>query len=293
MIEKLELKQVRTLAVLLQTGSISATAEHLSLSQQAVSQQLNRLRELLGDPLFVRSGQGMAPTHYARSIEAQLQHVLAAVQAIPLPGQQALNELDRALVISATDYTQQLIALPLLAELREWAPNVRLKLINIEAQSLTRRMQQGDIDLALTTSAYVPEGLESRALFTEEYRLYSAHHSVPDNTALSLSQLVGLDFVVTSPGTADFKGSAQDWFERRDIKRRVVLSVPSFYMAQRALQQAALVAFLPRRLPRLEGIYELPLQPLPPGYEVVAAYHPSAASDPLLRRVLTWMQTYF
>lgn len=293
MIEKLELKQVRTLAVLLQTGSISAAAERLGLSQQAVSQQLNRLRDLLGDPLFVRSGQGMAPTHYARSIEAQLQQVLAAVQAIPLPGQQELGELERTLVISATDYTQHLIALPLVAALREWAPKVRLKIINIESQSLTRRMQQGEIDLALTTSAYVPEGLESRALFTEEYRLYSAHIAQPKSGIIRLPELVDFDFVVTSPGTADFKGSAQDWFERRGVKRQVVLSVPSFYMAQRALQQAALVAFLPARLPQPEGIKELSLETMPPGYEVVAAYHPSAAYDPLLLAVLDWLQTRF
>lgn len=293
MIEKLELKQVRTLAVLLQTGSISSAAERLGLSQQAVSQQLSRLRELLGDPLFVRSGQGMAPTHYARSIEAPLQQVLAAVQAIPLPGEQALSELERTLVISATDYTQHLIALPLLAALREWAPKVRLKIINIESQSLTRRMQQGEIDLALTTSAYVPEGLESRALFTEEYRLCSARVRLAPDAVLTLPQLADFDFVVTSPGTADFKGSAQDWFERRGIKRRVVLSVPTFHMAQLALQTSELVAFLPARLPLLDKVQELPLQTLPPGYEVVVAYHSSAASDPLLMRVISWMQRTF
>lgn len=293
MIEKLELKQLRTLVALLQSHSISAAAESLGVSQQAVSQQLNRLRDLLGDALFVRSGQGIAPTPYARSIEAQLQQVLAAVQSIPLPGQQALRELERTLVISATDYTQHLVALPLLSALREWAPKVRLKLINIESQSLTRRMQQGEIDLALTTSAYVPDGLESRALFTEEYRLFSVHLAQPKGALLTLPQLVDFDFVVTSPGTADFKGSAQDWFERRGIKRRVLLSVPSFYMAQLALQSSELVAFLPARLPLLDKVRELPLETLPPGYEVVAAYHPSAASDPLLVSVLDWLQSRF
>ncbi|WP_108125876.1 LysR family transcriptional regulator [Saccharospirillum mangrovi] len=293
MIEKLELKQLRTLSVLLQTGSISAAAEALGVTQQAVSAQLNRLRSLLGDDLFVRSGQGIAPTLYARSLQTQVQQILTAVQAIPLPGQQDLRTLERTLVISATDYTQHLVALPLATALRDWAPGVRLKIINIESQALTRRMQQGDIDLALTTSGYVPNGLTSIALFTEEYRLCSAHLSIPQDQALALSELAGFDFVVTSPGTADFKGSAQDWFERRGIERRVVLSVPSFYMAQRALQMSPMVAFLPARLPLLAGVYCLPLETQPPGYEVVAAYHPGAASDPLLVQVLSWLQNRF
>lgn len=293
MIEKLELKQLRTLAVLLQSHSISASAEMLGVTQQAVSAQLNRLRALLGDDLFVRSGQGLAPTPYARSLQTQLEQILSAVQAIPLPGQQDLARLERTLVISATDYTQHLLALPLATALRDWAPRVRLKIINIESQTLTRRMQQGEIDLALTTSAYVPNGLTSVALFTEEYRLCSAGIPAPEHGPLKLSQLSDFDFVVTSPGTADFKGSAQDWFERRGIQRNVVLSVPSFDMTQRALQRSKMVAFLPARLPLLDGIHPLPLETLPPGYEVVAAHHPGASADPLLTRVLAWLRTQF
>jgi len=183
--------------------------------------------------------------------------------------------------------------LPLLTALREWAPKVRLKIINIESQALTKRMQQGQIDLALTSSAYVPNGLNSVALFSEEYRLCSAGITMPDDQPLALSQLTDFDFVVTSPGTADFKGSAQDWFERRGIQRKVVLSVPSFYMAQRALQNSQLVAFLPARLPLLEGVLPLQLDTQPPGYEVVAAFHPGSASDPLLQRVLEWLKAQF
>lgn len=291
MIEKLEIKHLRTFATLSKLLNLSATAEALGISQQAVSAQLNRMREVLGDALFVRSGRGVVATAYARSLEEPVQQALAALQAIPLPaGGEDLSQLNRTLVISATDYTQRVVVAPLLGELRAWAPGVRLKLINIESQHLTRRMQEGEIDLALTTSAYVPTGLISEPLFVEQYRLYS---SQPATKELSLGELGDLDFIVTSPGVANFKGSADDWFERQGIARQVALSVPSFFMAEEALRRTRMVAFLPARLAPFTGLHEWPLAKHPPGFEVVAACHPSSAGDTLLRRIIDWARKHF
>jgi DNA-binding transcriptional LysR family regulator len=66
MIEKLELNHLRMLSALYRRGSMSAAAEHLDdVSLQAVSLQLKRVRDILGDSLFVRTGHGMVPTSYA------------------------------------------------------------------------------------------------------------------------------------------------------------------------------------------------------------------------------------
>lgn len=50
--------------------------------------------------------------------------------------------------------------------------------------------------------------------------------------------------------------------------------------------QCDLVAFVPSRLLPCDGLFEVPLEKSPPGFELVAACHPSAVSDPLLSRVL-------
>jgi len=50
--------------------SVTIAASNLHLTQPAVSKQLNRLREVLEDPLFVRTSDGMAPTPRAEAIGA-------------------------------------------------------------------------------------------------------------------------------------------------------------------------------------------------------------------------------
>lgn len=286
MIENLELNHLRMLSALYEQGTVSAAAEALGLSQQAVSLQLKRTREILGDPLFVRTGRGMAPTAYGQLIRPHVRQLLALVHALPLPKSIPLEDLDRTLSISATDHAQRIVVDPLVRALRRAAPRVKLKISNIESASLVRRMQEGELDLAFTSSGYVPEGLLSTPLFTERYVCVAARRLAEAPDALPLEALVAHDFLVVSPAVPGFDGSAAGWFEQQGLRRRVVASVPSFFMALAYLRQSDMVAFMPSRLLPSEGLFEVPIEKYPPGFEVVAAYHPSALSDPLLTWVL-------
>lgn len=293
MIEKLELNHLRMLSALYRMGSMSAAAEHLDVSQQAVSLQLKRVRDILGDPLFVRTGHGMVPTSYGLLIQPHVLRVLELVNAIPAATSVPLESLERTLSISATDHAQRIIVGDLVRELRRVAPHVRVKVSNIESATLVRRMQQGEISVAFTSNGYVPEGLVSTPLFTERYVCVAARPLTEAGMTLPLEALVQYDFIVVSPAMPSFDGSAGSWFEQQGLRRRVVASVPSFFMAQDYLRQSDMVAFMPSRLLPCEGLFEVPLEKYPPGYQVVAAYHPSAQADPLLAWVLDRVRARF
>ena len=47
---------------------VATVAENLGLTQPAVSNALSRLRKMLGDELFLRTGRGMEPTPYAAQL---------------------------------------------------------------------------------------------------------------------------------------------------------------------------------------------------------------------------------
>jgi len=286
MIEKLELNHLRTLSALYEQGTVSAAAEALDVSQQAVSLQLKRVREILGDPLFLRTGQGMVPTAYGQLLQPHVRQVLALIHALPMPTSIPLEHIERTLSISATDHAQRLILGDLIRELRRAAPRVRVKISNIESAGLVRRMQEGDIDMAFTSNGYVPEGLLSTPLFTERYVCVAGRPLTEGPGALSLQALVAHDFLVVSPAVPGFDGSAGGWFEQQGLRRRVVASVPSFFMALEYLRQTDMVAFIPSRLLPCEGLFEVALEKYPPGFQVVAAHLPSAMSDSLLSWVL-------
>lgn len=293
MIEKLEINHLRTLDALYKFENLSAAAEYLDVSQQAISLQLKKIRGILSDQLFVRTGHGVVATPYAKLIQPHIRQVLIHLNEIPLPDTITPENTERTLVISATDYTQKVIVGELIKELRLSAPKVKIIVINIESANLIQKMHQGEIDLTLTSNGYVPEGLVSDAIFTERYVCVSANKDIVFDDYLPLERLVEYDFVVTSPGIASFKGSADSWFEQQGLRRKVHVSVPSFFMAQEYLKQSDMVGFLPSRLMPCAGLFEIPLKKYPPGYEVVAAYHSSARSDAFMMWLLDKIQQKF
>ena len=212
---------------------------------------------------------------------------------MPMPMSIPLADIERTLSISATDYAQRIVVGHLIRELSRVAPRVRVKVSNIESAGLVRRMQEGEIDVAVTSNGYVPESLLSTPLFTERYACVAGRPLTEGAGALSLQALVAHDFLVVSPAVASFDGSAGSWFEQQGLRRRGLASVPSFFMALEYLKQSDLVAFIPSRLLPCEGLFEVALEKYPPGFQVVAAYHPSAVSDPLLTWVLNHVRARF
>ena len=292
MIEKLEFNHLRMLSALYEQGSVSAAAEALDVSQQAVSLQLKRVREILGDLLFVRTSHGMVPTAYGQLIQPHVRQLLALIHALPLPTSLRLEDIERTVSISATDYAQRIIVGDLVRALRRAAPKVKVKISNIESATLVRRMQEGEIDVALTSNGYVPEGLLSLPLWTERYVCVAGRPLTDGPGVLDLASLVEHDFLVVSPGVPSFDGSAGSWFEQQGLRRRVVASVPSFFMAMEYLRQSDMVALIPSRLLPGAGLFEVPLAKYPPGFQVVAAYRPCAMSDPLQAWVLDCVRAH-
>jgi DNA-binding transcriptional LysR family regulator len=135
---------------LLREGRVSRAAAALGLSQPAVSNALRRLRDLLGDELFLRTPQGMVPTAYA--------------QTLALPVSQALEDLHRALnartsfnparsdrrfTLALTDVGEIYFLPVLMGALARLAPGITLRCVPVADAALRGAMAGGRVDLAL------------------------------------------------------------------------------------------------------------------------------------------------
>ena len=68
-VKRIDLNLLVYLNTLLKERSVSRAAEKLGITQPAMSNALRRLRDLLGDPILVRTSSGMAPTERATKME--------------------------------------------------------------------------------------------------------------------------------------------------------------------------------------------------------------------------------
>ncbi|WP_119157110.1 LysR family transcriptional regulator [Caldimonas tepidiphila] len=170
---KIELHLVRVLHTLITERSVSRAALKLNATQPALSAQLRRLRELTGDVLLVRSGNGMVPTPLALDLLEPAGALLReADRLFGAPGRSRAFEpaaSDRTFRIAASDYLDPLFLPRLVADVKRAAPAVRLDIEPLTAQFDVRRsLASGEVDLVIGNWLEPPEELHLGRLLTDE-----------------------------------------------------------------------------------------------------------------------------
>ncbi len=93
----------------LETGSVTAAAEALGVSQSAVSHTLEKLRGLLHDPLFVKSGRGIVATAHAAALAEPARRLLDDMTAFTRGSRFEPKEADLVLTVAANDFQRDLL----------------------------------------------------------------------------------------------------------------------------------------------------------------------------------------
>jgi len=75
-IRRVDVRLLAVLQALVEERSITRAAERMFLSQPAMSRALDRLQEMFGDELLVRTKHGFEPTHRALRVYAELSYLL-------------------------------------------------------------------------------------------------------------------------------------------------------------------------------------------------------------------------
>lgn len=119
-------KVLRIFLTILEENSVSKAADRLGVTQSAISHTLAKLRQVLGDPLFVRSGQGLTATERALALKEPVQQVLDGMRALTegRPFDPLAEEI--AVQIATNDMPRELIFPQLLRKARD--DGVRLRL---------------------------------------------------------------------------------------------------------------------------------------------------------------------
>src|SRR3990170_7503233 len=81
-IRGIDLSLLVALQALIEERNVTHAAERMRLSQPAMSRAFNRLREIFGDELLVRTRQGYEPTHRALHLYAELDRLLPRLNVL-------------------------------------------------------------------------------------------------------------------------------------------------------------------------------------------------------------------
>ncbi|MBC7184621.1 MAG: LysR family transcriptional regulator, partial [Marinobacter sp.] len=125
----LDFRSLSTFLAVLDEGSVSRAAVRLGVTQSAVSHTLERLRQALGDPLFVKSGRGIVPTQYALQAGPHVRQILDDLQSLSSGPPFSPATAEFSFTIAANDYQRDLLLPGLVRTLRKEAPGISLQVI--------------------------------------------------------------------------------------------------------------------------------------------------------------------
>lgn len=260
--------------------SLTRAAYKLGMSQPAVSNALGRFRNVIGDPLFVRTAQGMIPTARARLLAEHVRRALDLVQTGVYRSRRDerfdYSSSTRLTTMAAEDYIAVVLLPRFISWLSQVAPGMRVRLRPdpIDA-ALTKKLDDGSIDVAIRYRRPADNRLRARRLLDDEFvcMVRQDHPTVGDS--LTLNQYLALPHVVYGRlGRRGLRHSIVDReLKRLGVARKIVLQIPGFHSMPLVVRNTNFICTLPRRIAQVYGTdFQLKTLKTPLDFEKLSLY---------------------
>ncbi|MBT8768874.1 LysR family transcriptional regulator [Metapseudomonas boanensis] len=284
-----DLNLLKVFEALHDEASASRAALRLGITQSAVSAALRRLRNLYDDPLFVRTGRGLAPTLRANQLKPLIGEAMNKCrQSLTLLDPHASNYTGRAVTLGLSDDFEIAYGQRLIAEVRSQAPGLRLIFRQTHSQIVANALIERSIDLAITAGGFNERMLSRQVLAEGDYRcLVDAHSLMPGQDSLSVEEFVEREQILVSSG--GFIGIVDEALATLGRTRRISASTTHFAALSYLLQGTAAIATIPSHaaeaVSRATGLAMLPCPLTLPGYPIELGWRTVAQVDTAVLRV--------
>ena len=279
-----DLNLLVALNILLEEGSVTGAARRMNLSAPAMSRTLTRIREVLNDPILVRSGRGLVPTPRALELREQVRGVVELAHGVFSPGQETdLSSLERTFSVRANDMFFGAYGGQLLKHLARHMPNATLRMVP-EGDTDDDALNEGRIDRAVCATRKFGADIKVQRLFNSSLVGIAREGHPLFDEELDVQRFVKYDHIsVSRRGRA--RGPIDTLLDELNLQRRIALVLPTFHSAMFAVAGSDLILpSIPRpMISNLSGLglrlrtFELPL-PVET-IVMVQAWHPRLDND--------------
>ncbi|NNE79009.1 MAG: LysR family transcriptional regulator [Silicimonas sp.] len=145
-LQHLDWSLVQTFLSVAETGSLSAAARRLGLTQPTVGRHIQTLEQDLGVALFKRQARGMALTDQGAALLGHAGAMREAAEALRLNASGRTSDLSGTVRITASVFSSQYYLPPLITELRETLPDIQIELVPNDASD---NLLFGEADIAV------------------------------------------------------------------------------------------------------------------------------------------------
>lgn len=261
----LDLNLLRVFDAVMTEQNLTRAANHLAMTQPAVSNALRRLRDTLNDELLIRTAHGMKPTPRAEELWPAVRLALSALQAALTPENIDISETNATFRLAMADSTASLVLPPLMRAIKDRAPGLNVRMLPLTTRDPRPMLLQNDTDLAigsfpgivtqLTAGQEAASQLRHQHLYSGEYVCVMRKDHPLAEKDLSIENYCNADHALVSfSGRAS--GPIDEVLGNLGRERRIALTVNQFFTVGRVVAKSDLISVMPHHLIASTGMSE-------------------------------------
>lgn len=240
---RIDLNLLLVFDALMEERNVSKAATRLFTSQSAMSQALARLRDAMGDDMFIRSGSKMEPTARAMELAPCVRLWLEDANGFLFARKDYdLSKVKATVTIATIGGIESALLPPLMETLFKTAPGISIRTKMLQSNELLDAIDEEDIDIAIG-----PPDLPYKEWHCREPIYCTLLECVYSPERLNLPEKITLEVLAEQMHAAlswrASGGSMVDrFFEARGLRRNIVVTATCQLATLRLLRQFPLVS---------------------------------------------------
>ena len=197
----MNLKDLKYLVALADTGHFGKAAERTFVSQPTLSAQLKKLEEYLGVKLVERRPKNVQLTEVGKQIVVRARHMLDESEEIIALARSNTDPFAGKLKVGLIPTIGPYLLPRIMPKIRKAVPQLGLMLYEYQTEALLKRLRDGEIDLGIMALPVLQDGLESRALYEEAFTVaLPTHHPLAAKSTIKVADLKGQTLLLLEDG---------------------------------------------------------------------------------------------
>ena len=214
----MNLKDLKYLVALADTGHFGKAAERTFVSQPTLSAQMKKLEEFLGVKLVERQPKNVQLTEVGKQIVVRARRMLDEGEEIIALARSNTDPFAGKLKVGLIPTIGPYLLPRIMPKIRKAVPQLGLMLYEYQTEALLKRLRDGEIDLGIMALPVLQDGLESRALYEEAFTLAVPNqHPLSAKTQVKLQDLKGQTLLLLEDGHC-LRDQALEVCSRIDVK---------------------------------------------------------------------------
>ena len=214
----MNLKDLKYLVALADTGHFGKAAERTFVSQPTLSAQLKKLEEYLGVKLVERRPKKVQLTEVGKQVVVRARRILDESDEIIALARNNTDPLGGRIKLGLIPTIGPYLLPRVMQKIRKSLPQLGLMLYEHQTEVLLKRLRDGEIDFGILALPIAPEGLEARVLYDEDFTVaLPTHHALASKATIKVSDLKGQTLLLLEDGHC-LRDQALEVCSRIDIR---------------------------------------------------------------------------